>query len=228
MLVSGIVWYVVFVFSTVLHECAHAWVAHRTGDDTPYRTGTLTLNPLPHIQRSPMGMVLVPLLSFVMQHGGWMIGWASVPYSRVWAQRRPGAHALMAAAGPGANFALVALAFVAIKVLLGAGLLTVGTGESLGHLVAAPAGAEDGPLGALAMLLSVTLALNTVLGVFNLIPVPPLDGQAIAGWLIPPLRRLYDLALVMPVYQLIGLVLAWQLSEHLVGPALHLVLAFLF
>src|SRR5688572_28447957 len=71
------IWYPVFVFSTTCHEAAHAWVAHRGGDHTAYADGLVSLDPLPHIRRSPMGMVVIPIIPFLM--GGWMIGWASVP-----------------------------------------------------------------------------------------------------------------------------------------------------
>ena len=70
-----VIWYFVFVVSVVLHEAAHAFAGYFFGDHTALHHGLTTLNPIPHIQRSPIGMVVVPLLSFV--GAGWMIGWAS-------------------------------------------------------------------------------------------------------------------------------------------------------
>ena len=81
------VWYLVFVFSTTCHEAAHAWLAYRGGDLTAYSLGHVSLDPTPHIRRSPFGMVVVPVLSFIL--GGWMIGWASVPVNSSWAASHP-------------------------------------------------------------------------------------------------------------------------------------------
>lgn len=92
------IWYLVFVFSTTCHEAAHAFVAHRGGDPTAYAGGHVTLDPLPHIRRSPFGMVIVPIVSFLIDH--WMIGWASVPVNPTWARAHPRRSALMALAGP--------------------------------------------------------------------------------------------------------------------------------
>src|SRR5713101_4658250 len=113
-LAEGIKWYLVFLFSTSCHEAAHAWTAHRLGDDTAYRGGQVTLNPAPHIKREPFGMVIVPLFSYFM--GGWMIGWASAPYNPEWALRYPRRSALMAMAGPAANLVLVLLAAILMRV----------------------------------------------------------------------------------------------------------------
>ncbi|MEN8128517.1 MAG: hypothetical protein ABFR90_12055, partial [Planctomycetota bacterium] len=82
-----IIWYIVFLASMVLHEFSHAYVGDLFGDHTATHHGLATLNPVPHIQRTPIGMVVVPLLSFI--HMGWMIGWASVPYDPFWAQQYP-------------------------------------------------------------------------------------------------------------------------------------------
>jgi len=77
-LVQGLVWYVVFLFSTTCHEASHSLAAKWGGDLTAFRGGQVTLNPLPHMKREPFGMLVVPLLSFLL--GDWMIGWASAPY----------------------------------------------------------------------------------------------------------------------------------------------------
>ena len=71
-------WYVAFLFSLTCHEAAHALAAKWGGDPTAYHAGQVTLNPMPHIQREPWGTVLVPLLSYLVGHGG-MIGWGSAP-----------------------------------------------------------------------------------------------------------------------------------------------------
>ena len=80
---DGILWYVVFLFSTVFHEAAHAFTSHKMGDSTAHSIGQVSLNPIPHIKREPIGTVVVPVLSFIAS--GWMIGWASSLYNAQWA-----------------------------------------------------------------------------------------------------------------------------------------------
>ena len=113
-------WYFAFLFSTTCHEASHALAARLGGDNTAYHGGQLTLNPLPHIEREPMGMVIVPLASYFIF--GWVVGWGSAPYDPVWQHRYPRRAAWMAMAGPAANLVLMSLAAAAIK-----------AGVSLGH-----------------------------------------------------------------------------------------------
>src|SRR5215475_4379593 len=112
-LVQGLVWYVVFLFSTTCHEASHSLAAKWGGDLTAFRGGQVTLNPVPHMKREPFGMLVVPLLSFLL--GGWMIGWASAPYDPFWQSRYPRRAAWMSLAGPAANFALMLLAAIGIR-----------------------------------------------------------------------------------------------------------------
>ena len=116
-LVFGFIWYIAFLFSTTCHEASHALVAKLGGDDTADRAGQVTLNPVPHIRREPWGMVVIPLVSFLFF--GWMIGWASAPYNPEWQARHPRRGGLMALAGPAANFALMGIAAILIRVGLG-------------------------------------------------------------------------------------------------------------
>src|SRR3954454_17339271 len=103
-LATGFLWFVAFLFSTTLHEAAHAWAALRGGDPTAYHGGQVSVSPIPHIRREPIGMVVVPLLTTLTQ--GWALGWASTPIDARWAERHPRRAALMSAAGPAANFLL--------------------------------------------------------------------------------------------------------------------------
>lgn len=80
-LINGLVWYIVFLLSTTCHEAAHAWAAKLGGDLTAFHGGQVSLDPVPHIRREPFGMVVFPILSYVM--GGWMMGWASAPYDPI-------------------------------------------------------------------------------------------------------------------------------------------------
>jgi Zn-dependent protease len=163
-LVFGFIWYVAFLFSTTCHEAAHALVAKLGGDDTAALGGQVSLNPVPHIRREPWGMVVIPILSFLFTGG--MFGWASAPFDPVWERRHPRRAAWMALAGPAANYTLM---------LLAAGALRLGHAWGLVGLV--PAGVQTGPAGFATLALYVLFSLNLLLGTFNLLPAPPLDGS---------------------------------------------------
>ena len=207
-------WYLAFVASTTLHEFAHAFVAWRGGDSTAADAGTMTADPTPHILRSPFGMVIVPIFTFVT--AGWVMGWASVPYNSTWASRHPKRAAWMSLAGPAMNFGLAFIALIAIKVLLSQGIFTPNGWVEAGIVGVAPeyAGTLFEPA---AMLLSIVFFLNVLLGVFNLLPVPPLDGAGVLAGFFPknPLTSLYR---EVQMGALIGLLVAWSLFNRLAGP----------
>ena len=175
----GLAWYAAFVVSTTAHEGAHALAAYLGGDPTAYRAGQVSLNPMPHMRREPFGMVVVPLLFALTQ--GWCIGWASTPYDPVWEQRHPRRAAWMAAAGPGANFALALTALLGLRIGLELGLFLAPSQVSFGQIVAGSNAALD----IVGRALSILLVLNTILGLFNLLPVPPLDGATAVTLLLP-------------------------------------------
>jgi Zn-dependent protease len=180
-LTLGIILYVVFLFSVTLHEAGHAWAALRGGDPTAYAGGQVTLDPRPHIRREPFGTVLVPLIGIAMS--GFPIGWASTPFDPRWASAFPKRAAWMALAGPAANLLLMLLAALLIRLGIGAGAFAPGY-VSVTELVVAVPG--SGPLvGGIAMLVSALYAMNLLLLVLNLIPVPPLDGSAVIGLVLP-------------------------------------------
>ena len=166
-------WLAAFLLSLTCHEAAHALVGKLGGDETA--ANQVTLDPLPHIRREPFGTLVVPVLTFFLQGGGWMIGWASAPYDPQWANHYPKRAAAMAAAGPAANFLLALLAAIGIRAGVATGYFEVPTGGlPLDSLVASEGGFAAG----LALFLSVLFSVNLILGLFNLIPVPPLDGYA--------------------------------------------------
>ena len=218
------IWYIVFLFSTVAHEAAHGLVAHIGGDSTAYHGGQVTLDPLAHIRRSPWGMVLIPVLTFVQM--GWMMGWASTPYDDSWGKRFPLRQALMSLAGPATNFALALIGIVAIKALLAANVFDVPYSFSFTQLVRQAGEQQAGSLThGLAIGLSVLVNLNVLLGIFNLLPIPPLDGASIVEGLFPnTIGKLYDKMREVPILQLVGLLLAWNLFEPLSRPAFLFVL----
>jgi hypothetical protein len=118
-IIDGLFWFLAFLFSTTVHEAAHAYAALRGGDKTAYEGGQVSLSPIPHIRREPIGMLVVPLLTAFTQ--GWAIGWASAPFDARWAERYPRRAALMAAAGPAGNFSIAIVAWIALRIGLGAG-----------------------------------------------------------------------------------------------------------
>jgi Zn-dependent protease len=221
-----LVWYLVFVFSTTFHEFAHAFLAYKGGDLTAYETGHVTLDPTPHIRRSPVGMVLVPIISYLQL--GWMVGFASVPFNSDWGRKNPRRQALMSLAGPMANLILAAVALGLMRALLAAHVFQYSTGISSAHYVEA-AGGGHSPLGALALALGVMLKLNVVLFLFNLIPLPPLDGAGVLSGFFPgSFGALYERMRALPAFEFLGLLLAWQVFPYAAAPAFRLVLALLY
>lgn len=212
-LLSGMLWFLAFLFSTTVHEAMHALAAYRGGDPTAYHGGQVSLSPVPHIRREPIGMLVVPLITALTQ--GWAIGWASTPYNPQWAAMYPRRAALMGAAGPIGNLAIAFVAFVLMKVGLTIGVFTPPEIVNFQQLVAAPAGAAA----MLASILSILLVLNVLLATFNLIPLPPLDGASVVGLFLTPdhARRLQQLSST-PMFQLAGLLLAWRVFPFIVGP----------
>ena len=210
-----IIWYIVFVFSVVLHEFAHAYVGYLFGDHTATHHGLTTLNPVPHIQRSPIGMVVVPLLSFVS--GGWMIGWASTPYDPYWAQAYPKQAALKTLAGPAANLILMLIAAILIHIGISAKIFHPPV--MLGGFTTVVEAYEDGLPTGLAVLVSILFTLNLVLLIFNLIPVPPLDGTAIGEFIFQG-ETLYKYRLLMthPSLRIFGIFIAWMVMSRIYAP----------
>lgn len=155
---------VVLLFSIIIHEVAHGYVALRNGDPTAKIMGRLTLNPVPHID--PVGSILLPGL-LLLSHAGILFGWAKpVPVNPLNYRNYRQGEIAVSAAGPLSNLALAAVfAFLLRSELGGVGLQTL---------------AYYG------------VSINIFLALFNLIPIPPLDGSHILAMLLPPnLLRLY-------------------------------------
>jgi len=213
---DGTKWYVVFLFSTSLHEAAHAWSAYRFGDDTAYRGGQVSLNPAAHIKREPIGMVVVPLVSYFL--GGWMIGWASAPYNREWAVQFPRRSALMALAGPAANLLLVVLAAVLMRVGFEWGVFQRPLHGGMIEIVSA-SGDREGWWAFCAKMVSLFFSLNLLLGAFNLIPLPPLDGSSLPFlFLDEGGAQKYRAALHHPSFMWLGLFVAWKVFDFIYPP----------
>jgi len=222
-----LIWYLVFLFSTTFHEFSHAFLAFKGGDLTAYETGHVTLDPSPHIRRSPIGMVVVPIISYLQL--GWMVGFASVPFNAEWGKQHPRRQALMSLAGPGANLLLALIALGTMRALLAAHVFQYASEGSSTQYVEAIRGGAHSPLAALAMALGVMLKLNVVLCLFNLIPVPPLDGAVVlSGFFSETFGSLYERMRQMPAFEFLGLLLAWQVFPYLADPAFRIVLGLLY
>lgn len=222
-IVLGVTWLVVFIFSTTLHEAGHALAALKLGDPTAYEGGQVSLNPWPHIRREPLGMVIVPIASFAINH--WMMGWASAPYNPEWAHRHPKRAALMAAAGPAANLILVLVSGLAIRAGMAAGVFEA---PDVANFTAVTAGIGPGWQAAAAPL-SILFSLNLVLFAFNLLPLPPLDGSAILpGLMNDEMAARFHAFLHQPMFSLIGLVAAWKVFPYISDPLQTLALNLLY
>ncbi len=221
------IWYVVFLFTLTLHEAGHALVAWLGGDNTAYRGGQVSLNPWPHLRREPFGTIIVPLLTFF--GSGWMMGWASAPYDPYWGQRHPRRLAAMSAAGPAANLLLAAIVFVTLKILLGAGLFVPPGRIGFSHVIEPAPGTAAGSLAfPIAFCLSIALNLNVLLFLFNLIPLPPLDGAGIVQGLLPDSVGPFLSTLARnPVLSIVGLVVAWRLFDLIFPPAFSILMTLL-
>jgi Zn-dependent protease len=222
----AMIWYTVFLFSTVCHEGAHALAAKLGGDPTAFHGGQVTLNPLPHIRREPLGTVLAPIVSFAINRGEWMIGWASAPYDPLWAAQHPRRAAWMALAGPAANFALMLLAGFAIRGGMALGYFRAPQVPSFTRITEAT---DPETMGFAATFLSVLFLLNLVLGAFNLLPAPPLDGHAGITLLMSERIALRFLRWTQGSgFELAGLLLAWVLFNRLFQVVFRLALSALY
>ena len=178
-----IIWFVVFLFSLSFHEASHAWTSEKFGDDTGRHQGRITLNPIAHID--PIGTIVIPL--FMMFTSVPLLGWAKPVQTNplLWRDKTR-ANISVSAAGPISNFILVVIAFTIMKVLIVAGTLTLNREYRTIYDVIGPSAGQPAFVQPLALFLGVTLMLNLALGIFNLIPIPPLDGSHVLEELLPP------------------------------------------
>jgi Zn-dependent protease len=216
-LAFGFLEYVVFLLSTTCHEASHALVAKLGGDTTALEGGQVSLNPLPHIRREPFGMIVMPLLGIFTGTG--LIGWASAPYDPLWSQQHPKRAAWMSLAGPAANFSLAIVAAILMRLGLALGFLAPGA-VSTAHIVRAAS--DSGVAEGFAAVLSVFFSLNILLGCFNLLPFPPLDGYGVLGLFTTEAGalKLQEWRMRIRGFAIIGLLIGWRLLELVYIPVL--------
>ncbi len=210
----AIIWYAILLAALTCHEAAHAFAALKLGDPTAYHGGQVTLDPVPHIKREPFGTVILPILSFVF--AGWMIGWASTPYDPYWAQTHRRKAALMALAGPIANLILVLIAALVIR---GGMILGFFRAPDTINFEQVTVATTPGYANSIAVAVSILFSLNLILFVFNLIPLPPLDGSGVLSlFLSDRATERYNQIIRQPGYRIFGLIVAWKVVGVVLGP----------
>ncbi|MEK7641839.1 MAG: site-2 protease family protein [Patescibacteria group bacterium] len=182
----------ILILSIIIHEISHGYMADRLGDPTARLQGRLTLNPIKHID--PIGSIVVPLLTSL---GGFTFGWAKpVPYNPYNLKNQRTGEFLIAAAGPLSNLA-IALIFGTIIRFIAAGEMTPFI-EISAHIV----------------------IINIVLAVFNLIPIPPLDGSKLLFAFLPSQygRTRMLLETYAPILILVVVFFLWQVISPIIWP----------
>jgi len=210
---------VVWIFAVSAHEAAHAWMSLKFGDDTAQRLGRVTLNPIPHIDI--LGTLILPIVAFVASYspntaGFPLIMWGKpTPVNPLKWRRKDLARAMVSLAGIATNLIIAITVSIALKVLIS---FEVFTPENIVSGITAP----------IFTLLISTVFLNVGLAVFNLLPMPPLDGGMALKSILPPGAE--------PIYEMIetyGILILFLLMYmgvlgYIVGPLNRLIIGLLF
>ncbi len=199
------------LLAIILHEVAHGFVAYKLGDPTAKMMGRLTLNPLPHIDI--FGTILMPLMLYIFTNGQFVFGYAKPVPINPYNFRNPKRDmAISSAGGPITNLLLAVLSTLLLKHVL------------IPASAATPDFADGRVLEPIAMMLRASILVNIVLAVFNMIPIPPLDGGRVLVGLLPD-RQAAVLAKVEPFGFLIVIFLvATKIADYVLWPIMVLIL----
>jgi Zn-dependent protease len=213
-----VIYMVVWIFAVSLHEAAHAWVSYKFGDDTAYRLGRVTVNPIPHID--PIGTLLLPILGFVLSYTSAfnfpLIAWGKpTPVNPLKWRNKDVANVMVSLAGIVINLIIAIVAAVIIKILIASQVITE----------------ENFRVGLVSVLfnfLYTMVLMNVGLAIFNLLPFPPLDGSKVLQTFLP--RSFEPLFDILETYGFLILLVLLQLGiiRMIVVPLNNLVLSLLF
>lgn len=195
------------LFALSVHEAAHAWTASRLGDQTARMMGRITLNPLRHID--PWGTVIIPLISLVL--GGSLIGWAKpTPVNPRNFKKYVRGDVLTTLAGPASNFLLACVALLVLAVMVKVSPL--GRATVQGMLLGVADLSANSLLQPVVFLCIWAVVINLTLTVFNLLPMPPLDGSHLVRHMLP-----YNVLQVYDRYGMFVLIIIFFFGWRIVG-----------
>jgi Zn-dependent protease len=177
------------LFAITVHEAAHGWAANKLGDPTAYSLGRVTLNPIAHID--PIGTIIFPIILVVIR-SPFLFGWAKpVPVNPLNLKNPRRDNLWISAAGPASNFSIGAISLIIIVILKLDPNVVPFLAANLSPMGGSPQWCF--PLGVLALILYYFAYINCLLAVFNLIPIPPLDGSGILmGFLSEEANQKYE------------------------------------
>ena len=212
--------FIVLIFSAILHEVAHGYEAERLGDDTARRAGRLTLNPLAHLD--PFLSVFMPLILFFTT-GFFFAGAKPVPYNPNNLKNPRTGAVKVALAGPATNL-LLALFFGVLSILLPVG--SAMKGAIFGAIAAGGAmPAFTGSLDGVYFLFLIIVYINVLLGIFNLVPIPPLDGSKLLFLILPPTPATYRFMYFMERWGLLLVLIFVFFGFSIIFPVINAVFA---
>lgn len=213
-----VIYLVVWIFAVSAHEAAHAWMSYKFGDDTAFRLGRVTLNPIPHID--PIGTLLLPILGFLFSYASAsnfpLIAWGKpTPVNPLNWRRKDLANVMVSLAGIAVNLLIAIGATIVIRILIAYSFFT-------------PENIQTGITAPIFTLLFSTILLNVGLAIFNLLPFPPLDGSKVLQTFLPAsFEPIFDL---LETYGFLILLILVQVGfiRFIVAPINNFILSILF